>query len=138
MRLTEAQARDSIAEAEWTRALFGDLAMELTRAANWILDEIRLVVDPTYQSKLGVLLVQRETGVGSVYDRPRYSTSETEGEDYPYEGLRAFLLVREQRDTVLGSGFDRIGYRRMTPASLAFDDEYKDLEALNLTNKARE
>jgi hypothetical protein len=128
---SEQAENESIAEAQWVRDLFGDLALELTRAANWILDEIRIVLDPRYQADLGVLLVQREVSLASVYDRPRYLPQETAGDGYPYEGVRAFLLVRDGKDMVLGTGFNRDGYQRMTPFSFGDDGDYEDLEALN-------
>jgi hypothetical protein len=129
--LSEQEEKESIAEAQWVRDLFGDLALELTRAANWILDEIRLVVDRRYRSDLGVLLLQREVALASVYERPRYLPHETVGDGCPYEGIRGFLLVRADRDLALGSGFNIDGYRRMTPFSFGSHDTYEDLEALN-------
>jgi hypothetical protein len=87
---SEREEKDSIAQAQWVRDLFGDLALESTRAATWILDEVRFVVDPRYRSDLGVLLVEREASLASVYERPRYLPHETAGDDYRYEGIRAF------------------------------------------------
>jgi hypothetical protein len=109
------QIEEAVAESEWIRDLFGDLALELTRAANWIFDEVRFVVDPRYQSDLGVLMIEREEGLGSSYYRARYKPDEIEAEDYPYRGLSDFIDARASRDWAIGSGLNREGYRLMTP-----------------------
>jgi hypothetical protein len=134
--LSEQDIKESIAEAEWVRDLFGDLALEFSRAANWVLDEVRLVVDPRYQSEIGVLMVEREDGLGSSYYRPRYRPDEIAGEGIPYEGVRAFLLARSGRDETIGSGFNCDAYQRMTPILFANKDEYEDLEHLNESGRA--
>lgn len=121
--LTEEHYQESIAEAQWIRDLFGDLALELTRAANWVLDEVRLAVDPRYQSNLGVLLVEREEGLGSSYYRPRYGPDEIAGDELPYYGLREFLAARPERDCFIGEGLNEDGYKRVTPFVLRGDDD---------------
>jgi len=118
--LTQEHYQDSVAEAQWIRDLFGDLALELTRAANWVLDEIRLSVDPQYQSDLGVLIVEREEGLGSSYYRPRYEPAQIAGADLPFRGLREFLVDRSGRDYSIGEGCNDDGYKRVTP--YVFDD----------------
>ena len=118
--LSQEHYQDSVAEAQWIRDLFGDLALEFTRAANWVLDEIRLAVDPRYESDLGVLVVERQEGLGSSYYRPRYEADQIAGGDLPFRGLREFLVDRLERDYSIGHGLNEDGYKRMTP--YVFDD----------------
>ena len=118
--LSQEHYQDSVAEAQWIRDLFGDLALEFTRAANWVLDGVRLAVDPRYESDLGVLVVERQEGLGSSYYRPRYEADQIAGGDLPFRGLREFLVDRLERDYSIGQGFNDDGYKRVTP--YVFDD----------------
>jgi hypothetical protein len=113
--LSQAHYQESVAEAQWIRDLFGDLALELTRAANWVLDEVRLVVDPRYKSDLGVLLVERQEGLGSSYYGPRYKREEIDAGMLPFRGLREFLVDRAGRDYTIGEGFHQDGYKLVSP-----------------------
>lgn len=111
--LPQEEYEKSTAESEWVRDFFGDLAFELTRAANWVCDEIRLSIDPRYRFDLGVLVVERQEGLGSSYYRPRYRPAEIAGHEFPYRGLRDFIDDRAGRDVVLGKGWNQRGARRV-------------------------
>lgn len=76
-----------------------DLAMELTRAANWICDQVRDGLDPTFFLDIGALQVE-----GGPYSdgrtrwwRPEYSTAEREMAS-PYASLETFKKQRYERD----------------------------------------
>ena len=113
--LEQGQYEASTAEASWIRDLVGDLALELTRAANWVLDEVRLSVDPRYQNALGVLIVEREEGLSSRFYKARYRPEEVIGSELPFRGLREFIDDRARRDWTIGAGFNEDGWRCVTP-----------------------
>jgi hypothetical protein len=121
--MSQEHYQESVAEAQWIRDLFGDLALELTRAANWVLDEVRLVVDPRYKADLGVLLVERQEGLGSSYYRPRYGPDDIAGGMLAFRGLREFLADRRERDYSIGQGFHEDGYKRVTPYVFGEDED---------------
>lgn len=80
--------------------LVNDLALELCRAANWVCDEVRSQLDPSFMTVRGALQVE-----GGPYEdgqtrwlRPEYSPKEITGGN-PYPGLETFATVaRYERD----------------------------------------
>jgi hypothetical protein len=84
--------------------LVTDLTLELTRAANYICDKVRLHLDPEFRLTEGVLTVQ----MGPFQDfrwrtyRPEYRTLERT--ESPYPGLKEFKKIRQTRDISFGSG----------------------------------
>jgi hypothetical protein len=107
----------SAAETEWVTDLIQDLVFELTRSANWVLDEIRANIDPRYRVGAGVLILQRPEGLGSRYYRPEYREDEVAA-GKPYLGLRAFVDERVGRSSCFGQGFSEDGWRAVNPCVL--------------------
>lgn len=107
----------SVAVTEWVTDLVHDLVFELTRSANWVLDEIRANVDPRYRLRAGVLILQRSEGLGSRYYRPQYTEDEVAA-GKPYPGLRAFVDKRVDRSNFFGQGFSEDGWRAVNPIDL--------------------
>jgi hypothetical protein len=103
------------AKFDWTVALIHDLTLELTRAANYLLDRIRLEVDPLFRIEEGVLTVER-IGAGLYTDRyrPRYSAGEVESGRL-FSGLSEFLDERTGRDIHFGEGRHEGGIADVTP-----------------------
>ncbi|EPX57567.1 hypothetical protein D187_004916 [Cystobacter fuscus DSM 2262] len=93
-----------LARYEFHIHLVEDLALELTRAANYICDKIRERIDHSYRLKEGALVVS--SGPYSDFShrihRPEYRV--TERTIHPYPGLEKFLTVRETRDEHFGEG----------------------------------
>jgi hypothetical protein len=84
--------------------LVQDLALELTRAANYVCDAIRTHLVPTFRLKEGVLLIQGGPYSGLTYKTYRTEYQKAERTARPYPGLDAFLTVRLTRDFGLGGG----------------------------------
>jgi CHAT domain len=80
--------------------LLSDLALELTRAVNWLCDFVRREFDPLFRSDEGAL--QLNGGPYSDADdkwfRPEYSPDEIARPDGPYESLEDFKTRRFTRD----------------------------------------
>jgi len=72
-----------------------DLALELTRAANYLCAQIRESVDARFRLAEGALLMVFFGGGGEDFLRPEYTQKET-GDLYP--GLEEFRTVRLSRD----------------------------------------
>lgn len=84
--------------------LVQDLALELTRAANYVCDAIRAHLVPTFRLKEGVLLIQGGPYSGLTYKTYRTEYQKAERTARPYPGLDAFLTVRLTRDFGFGGG----------------------------------
>jgi hypothetical protein len=79
--------------------LVEDLALELTRAANYVCDNVRSSLDPTFRLDEGALLLRAGpmmTTLGWDTYRPEYRGDERM--DKPYPGLDQFDPVRASRD----------------------------------------
>lgn len=73
--------------------LLGDLMLELTRAANYICDNVRLCIDKSFRLKEGVVLAIKFNG------RPQRTEYKPEERSlYPYPGLEQFKIDRKNRD----------------------------------------
>lgn len=85
--------------------LVSDLMIELTRAANFVCDEIRKDLSYSYRLKDGHLSVERGPDENLQYLEfiPRYSRDEL-SLAMPYLGLKQFYTDREKRDWHIGSG----------------------------------
>lgn len=82
--------------------LVHDLTFELTRAANYVCDQVRENLDHTFRVGPGVLLVIRSGGLNWYTHRTEYTLDERAG--YPYPGLDEFMNVRSSRDHFIGKG----------------------------------
>jgi hypothetical protein len=107
------QAREWLPDDEYHRRLRSyefhcdlvtDLTLELTRAANYVCDNVRICLDPEFRLAEGVLTVQ----MGPFSDfrwrtyRPEYSR--VERKEFPYSGLKEFKRTRHTRDISFGRG----------------------------------
>jgi hypothetical protein len=84
--------------------LVEDLALELTRAANYVCDKVRERFFPTFRLREGVLLVTSGPHMDMNYHTIRPEYRRVERTDRPYPGLEAFKAIREQRDIRFGRG----------------------------------
>ena len=85
-------------------ALFIDLVVELTRAANYVCDYIREYLFEGFRIEEGVLLITNTGFMSSNTYRVEYRGKERI--DYPYKGLRDFMEARTERDIHFGEGVD--------------------------------
>lgn len=85
--------------------LVTDLFAELTRAANYVCDQVRQYLFPSFRIKEGVLLIERGM-VGwelrTEYNRVEYRG--TERTERPYPGLDKFKEIRYTRDFSIDPG----------------------------------
>lgn len=75
----------------------GELTVELTRAANFVCDEVRSEVDDQFRLAQGKLLIHVQAGLGHMSLVPEYSPDERAME-WPYAGLGQFAVDRTARD----------------------------------------
>jgi hypothetical protein len=94
-----------LAKYEFHTELVEDLALELTRAANYICDSVRLHLDSNFRMAEGVLTVMSGMYMDFTYHtfRPEYRGKERKS--IPYPGLAKFKKVRASRDSHMGSGY---------------------------------
>ena len=91
--------------------LIEDLVLELTRAANYVCDQIRTYIFEGFRIYQGVLLVTRGDFMSSRTYRVEYRGSERT--EYPYPGLKEFMEQRSNRDLHIGEGIDEYYFRKM-------------------------
>ena len=92
-------------------SLIEDLILELTRAANFICDEIRKCIFKGFRIEEGALLVTRGDLFGSRTFRVEYTKQELI--EIPYKGLRNFMEIRKSRDIHIGEGVEEDYFRKM-------------------------
>jgi hypothetical protein len=87
--------------------LIHDLTMELTRAANHIIDKVRENILSSFRIKEGMLLVE----IGPFIDNMQYYTFKFEYKDNQkkelYPGLKKFMEIRTERDFRFGNGISK-------------------------------
>ena len=121
--LSQEHYQDSVAEAQWIRDLFGDLALEFTRAATGSL------MKSVWPSTLGTSRISGSSSSSGKrvsarsYYRPRYEADQIAGGDLPFRGLREFLVDRLERDYSIGQGLNEDGYKRVTPYVFGEDED---------------
>ena len=88
---------------EYHCLLVEDLALEMTRAANYLFDMVRLHLFPTYRIKEGILLIEMGPFMDMSWKtiRNEYKPDER---DTLYPGLRKFMEIREKRNYFRGKG----------------------------------
>lgn len=85
-------------------ALVQDLMAELTRAANYVCDEVREFIDPSFRLKEGRVIARTGPFLdGTVHELALEYRGE-ERVSVPYPGLEAFKTVRRSRDYYCGEG----------------------------------
>lgn len=93
-----------LAKYEYHTDLVEDLMLELTRAANYLCDQVRKTVSPSFRVDDGVLLVTSGPHEDLMYRTRRVEYIGTESEDCTYSGLRDFMEMRANRDIHFGRG----------------------------------
>lgn len=82
--------------------LIGDLLCELTRAANYVCDQIRRFLIPSYRLSEGVLLIEGGPYMDMSYKNYRVEYRGEERVAVPYPGLEQFKTARFGRDLYFG------------------------------------
>ena len=96
--------RQALDKYNYHIALITDLVFELTRAANYVCDQIRLYIFEGFRIKEGAILVS--SGDFSGYDTFRVEYRGDQRIEYPYKGLRDFMESRKSRDFKVGKGIE--------------------------------
>jgi hypothetical protein len=92
---------------EYHVSLIEDLSLELTRAANLLIEKIRKYISQKYREEEGKLLISSGPCIdlGFKTFKVEYK-SEEKKENYPYRGLKFFMTDRINRDMHFGEGVD--------------------------------
>lgn len=91
-------------EYDFHVALVEDLMLELTRAGNYVCDNIRKYVFSSYRMGEGVLLATSGPYMVMVFKTHRVEYRNQERTLIPYPGIKDFLKVRKFRDHHFGEG----------------------------------
>ncbi len=84
-----------------------DLTSELTRAMNYVFDNVRANLLPSYRLEEGVLLIEDGPSMEMTWRTYRLEYRDKERTDYPYPGLKEFMEIRKSRDLHYGEGFSK-------------------------------
>jgi len=98
----EATYQRLLKQFEFHVDLIHDLTFELTRAANYVCDQVRESLDRTFRIEPGVLLVSRSAGMSWYTIRTEYRDEERT--EFPYPGLKAYMDARTSRSYCVGQG----------------------------------
>lgn len=82
-----------------------DLTCELTRAMNYLFDNVRLFLLPSYRLEEGVLLIEDGPSMNMTWYTVRLEYKGEERVDLPYPRLKKFMEIRKSRDIHYGEGF---------------------------------
>jgi len=86
--------------------LVEDLMLELTRVANYLCDQARKSISPSFRLKEGSLLVSSGPYMDLTVVTMRVEYRNEERTEYPYPGLEKFMTLRKSRDKHFGEGFN--------------------------------
>ncbi|GAI21977.1 unnamed protein product [marine sediment metagenome] len=81
-----------------------DLLCELTRAGNYLCDQIRKDIFPSYRINKGMLLVISGPYIDLKFKTHRLEYISRGRNDCRYLGLRKFMQVRSDRNICFGKG----------------------------------
>ncbi len=84
--------------------LVEDLMIELTRAANYICDNVRKYIDPSFRINEGLLIIQIGPFMGFEFREYRVEYKAEERLGKPYPSLEEFKKIRTSRDYCRGIG----------------------------------
>ena len=89
-------------EHDYHVRLIIDLVIELTRALNYVCDNIRKYLFIGFRIEEGVVLINR----GDIFSSQNYRVEyrDTQRKELPYKGLRIFMEERSERDYYVGKG----------------------------------
>jgi hypothetical protein len=88
--------------------LVEDLTLELTRALNYLFDQVRKYLFPPFRITEGVLLIEVGPFMDFSWRTYRVEYRGEERKDKPYPGWKKFLTVRHSRDIAFGEGNEDI------------------------------
>lgn len=91
-------------EFEFHVDLVFDLTAELTRAANYLCDQIRKDLDPAFRMSEGVLVASSGPYMHMAFRHHRFAYYGEERTLTPYPGLQQFKALRKERDYHWGEG----------------------------------
>jgi hypothetical protein len=93
-------------EYEFHVDLVQDLMLEFTRAANYVCDQVRQYLVPSFRLQEGVLLVTSGPYFDLSFHQHRVEYRSEERVLIPYPGLDKFKQIRTTRDGCFGKGID--------------------------------
>lgn len=82
-----------------------DLTCELTRAMNYLFDNVRLYLLSSFRLDEGVLLIEDGPTMDMKWYIVRLEYKGNERIDIPYPGLKEFMDIRKNRDVHYGEGY---------------------------------
>lgn len=85
-------------------ALVQDLMCELTRAGNYLCEQIRNYISPSYLINEGILLVESGPYMDFKFRTHRLEYLSKNKNDCKYPGLRKFMEIRKERNINFGRG----------------------------------
>jgi hypothetical protein len=102
--LSDADYQEASERFDFQVDLVQDLTLELTRAANYLCDQIRIFLIPSFRIEEGALLIEYgpNTNLEWITVRAEYKDNNKETTKYP--GLREFMVKRSGRGHSFGNG----------------------------------
>jgi len=97
---------DLVEQYEFHVALVQDLMLELTRAGNYLLDNVRQNLVRNYRLQEGMILVESGPYMDFTYHTIRVEYHGAERTAFPYPGLIKFKSIRQDRDRHFGLGIN--------------------------------
>ncbi|CAM1354008.1 hypothetical protein [Tenacibaculum insulae] len=95
---------------EYHLGLIIDLVLELTRALNYICDQIRTYLFEGFRIEEGVILINRSDMFS--YQKSRIEYRGEQRTEMPYGGLKKFMIERSNRDYYVGEGINEYYFRK--------------------------
>ncbi len=78
----------------------------MTRAANYLIIQIRQYISPSYRTQDGLLLITYGMDVNFSWTTVRLEFSTNDIEEIKYKGLKNYMKERENRPYHFGEGVD--------------------------------
>lgn len=103
---TERYERLSI-KYDYHISLVLDLACELTRAMNYLFDNVRAELLHSFRLNEGVLLIETGPSMDMTWTTFRLEYKKDERIEYPYPGLKEFMEIRKNRELNYGEGISK-------------------------------
>ena len=103
--------QEAVEKYQFHLNLLEDILLELTRAANYLCDQIREFIFEGFRIEEGALLVIRGDMWGHQTFRVEYRGDERI--EFPYPGLRNFMEQRVNRDLHIGEGIEEDYFKKM-------------------------
>ena len=91
--------------------LVQDLLLEMTRAANYLIIQIRYYISSSFRTQEGLLLITSGPDINFSWTTVRLEFSSSNIEEIRYKGLRDFMTTRENRSYHFGEGVDEDYFR---------------------------